>query len=477
MAGCAARSGADRAAFSPQDIAQAVDIGPIAIAPDGAEMAFVTDRSGAPELWTARIQRGVVSTPVQRTTLGHRISNLSYAYLGDLVFSADPAGDGREDLWLLERGATTVQRLTTTPAISETSPRLSADGTRIAFLADAPGATRYALHVMDRRTRASEKLTDEEGTVLHPVWSVDGKSIVATVTSNLVTGELLIVDLSDDEPDVSHVPAARPDGIVWPVEWLPNGKLLARATNSKGVRQLCTVELDEGTIQFVGPDLWDVELAVANPKNGTVVFSRVVNGESDVRAIPSAFFRDWRTDNDIAGRVSGMGVVTALAVDRIWDRALVLREVSNRPAELFLAQPLVSRKVVAVKARAGTLPLKRLARAEHRSVRKADGVVLDAWVWRPPIARLGSPPPAVLVVHDAPGRQGRPVFSEQIQALAEAGFLVVSPAWRVSSDVPAVVQALAANGDLDPARVAMMEPGGAAPGWQRTPAAVPSDPP
>lgn len=474
LAGCGARGAADRPAFSPADLARAVDIGPVAIAPDGAEMAFATDRSGAPELWTARIQRGVVGTPVQRTTLGHRISGLSYSYLGNLVFSADPAGDGRDDLWLLERGAAVPQRLTTTPGIHETSPRISADGMRVAFLADAPGATRFALHVMELRTRASAKLTSEEGTVLHPVWSPDGKTIVATVTSNLATGELLVVDLSGDEPDVDHVPAARPDGIVWPVEWLPNGKLLARATNAKGLRQLCTVELDSGTIKFVGPDAWDVDLAIANPKNGTVVFSRVVNGLSDVRAIPSAFFRDWRTDNDIAGRVSQDGVVTALAVDRIWDRALVLREESNRPPELFLAQPLVGRKVVAVKARAGKLPLKRLARAELRSIRTPDGGTLDAWVWKPPVSRLGSPPPAVLAVHDGPGRQGRPVFSKRIQALAEAGHLVVSPAWRTAADVAVVVQALAANGDLDPARVEVMGEEHPAAGLQSTPAAAPS---
>jgi dipeptidyl aminopeptidase/acylaminoacyl peptidase len=86
---------------------------------------------------------------------------------------------------------------------------------------------------------------------------------------------------------------------------------------------------------------------------------------------------------------------------------------------------------------------------------------------------LGYAPPAVVRVHGGPSAQTRPYFSPEAQLLAGRGFLVVAPNYRGSSgygrafedlnnkdwgggdlrDLIAVVDALAARGDLDRTRV------------------------
>jgi dipeptidyl aminopeptidase/acylaminoacyl peptidase len=86
---------------------------------------------------------------------------------------------------------------------------------------------------------------------------------------------------------------------------------------------------------------------------------------------------------------------------------------------------------------------------------------------------LGTPPPAVVRVHGGPSAQTRPYFSPEAQLLAGRGFLVVAPNYRGSTgygrafedlnnkdwgggdlrDLIAVVDALAARGDLDRTRV------------------------
>ena len=62
-----------------------------------------------------------------------------------------------------------------------------------------------------------------------------------------------------------------------------------------------------------------------------------------------------------------------------------------------------------------------------------DGRPIDAFIWQPPVPRLGSPPPAVVRVHGGPNGQVRPEFLPQEQALADAGFVVLAPNYRGST--------------------------------------------
>jgi Tol biopolymer transport system component len=66
-----------------------VDISEVAIAPDGDEIAFVSDRSGAYELWTLALVGGAApGEPVQRTHEGDSVSGVSYSPDGrSLVFA------------------------------------------------------------------------------------------------------------------------------------------------------------------------------------------------------------------------------------------------------------------------------------------------------------------------------------------------------------------------------------------------------
>jgi dipeptidyl aminopeptidase/acylaminoacyl peptidase len=100
--------GGARPPYSAADLAAIVDIDALAIAPDASELAVVTDRSGAYELWTATLDASGRAGPlVQRTRAGESVSGLAYAPDGaSLVFEMDRGGDERRDLWIARRGPT-----------------------------------------------------------------------------------------------------------------------------------------------------------------------------------------------------------------------------------------------------------------------------------------------------------------------------------------------------------------------------------
>lgn len=107
-----------------------------ALSPDGARLAFVSDRTGSSELWTAHPDGSAAS---QRTRFGGAYVTSPH-WSPDarrIVFDVRAAGNG--DLWLLEADSELPRRLTDTPA-SDLAPTWSRDGRSILFASDRSGA-------------------------------------------------------------------------------------------------------------------------------------------------------------------------------------------------------------------------------------------------------------------------------------------------------------------------------------------------
>jgi dipeptidyl aminopeptidase/acylaminoacyl peptidase len=438
-----------------------VDVSEVAISPAGDEVAFVSDRSGAYELWTLALAVGApVGEPVQRTHERDTVSGLAYAPDGrTLVFERDRGGDERPDLYALRRGASEAEALTRTP-LAEQGARFSPDGRRLAFVADPDRPFRMNVHVMELETGAVRRLTRDPTDVLAPRWSPDGETLVATATPDGQRGELVVIDVESGAQRRIAPPV--PDGVAWPAGFLPSGNLVALATNAAGFTDLASLDLASGRFALFGPSDHDVERAEV-ASDGRVLYARNLRGESEV-----ALLSPEQGPQPLP--VHG-GVVRDLAIDASGATRAVVIEESNRPPEVLVLRD--GHIANAVPADAGAVRLDLLARAERIEVTARDGLRFDVFVWRPPVARLGNPPPAVVWPHGGPDSQTRAEFQPTFQALAEAGFVVVAPNYRGSSgygrafldannrdwgggdlgDLLAAVDALAATGALDPARV------------------------
>lgn len=456
---------AARPAYSSAELAEVVSVAEVAVAPDGSEISFTSDRSGAYELWTVSLgDTGAI--PRQRTRAREFVSGIVYSPDGSLlIFEMDSGGDERTDLWMLRRGAGEPERLTDTPT-AENSVRFSPDGSRIAFASDPDREFRFDVHAMDLGSGAVARLTRGEINVLDPVWSADGRTIVAVRTPDDQVGEIVVID-SAAGAERSLAPPLD-GGIAWPIDFLPDGRLLATATNDAGFLQIALVDVASGRVEYAGSAEWDVEHAVA-ADDGAVVFSRNVRGESEVAIAAAGGLGAPRV-------LLRGGVVEDMAVDRAGTVVAVARETSRGPTEVLAIDAATGAARVVVPATLGAVDVSLLAEAALREFYGFDGTGIDAFVWAPPVERLGAPPPAVVHVHGGPNSQTRGRFYPQIQALAEAGFLVLSVNYRGSTgygrafedlnnrdwgggdlrDIIAVVDALAAAGEIDPSRVGIM---------------------
>ena len=113
-----------------------------------------------------------------------------------------------------------------------------------------------------------------------------------------------------------------------------------------------------------------------------------------------------------------------------------------------------------------------LAQGEIIAYPSFDGKMISAIYLKPPVARLGTPPPVVVMAHGGPDWQSFDDFHPMRQSLAEAGFAVLAPNFRGSTgfgrafldanrkdwgggdrkDMIAGVKFLASRGEADPKR-------------------------
>jgi Tol biopolymer transport system component len=102
--------------------------------PSGQEIAFVSDRSGHPEVWMMD-QNGENAHPV--TNDGAEKAHPDWSPDGKwIAFASKKAGNW--DLWIIQPDGSGLRRLTSSPA-TDTLPDWSPDGKKIAFTSDRSG--------------------------------------------------------------------------------------------------------------------------------------------------------------------------------------------------------------------------------------------------------------------------------------------------------------------------------------------------
>src|SRR5262249_31212400 len=141
---------------------------------------------------------------------------------------------------------------------------------------------------------------------------------------------------------------------------------------------------------------------------------------------PSVLYRMADPDAPAEKLQASRGVLSALDADATGRRLSFLEGTSARPSDVWIRDGGRTWQVTRSGSGAATVGGEMI---RYRSGHFA----IHALVQRPPGPRAGPPPPCVVVVHGGPNYQTRPTFELMRQALAQAGFVVLSPNYRGST--------------------------------------------
>lgn len=439
--------------------------------PDGKAIAFVSNLSGLPQVWTVPAAGGF---PRMVTSSDDPVGGIEWSPDGKWIsFSLAPGGGMNTQVFLVRPDGTGLKRLTDGGKETNRLDGFRHDGRKLAFGSNRRTGAAIDAYLCDVETGALELSVENPGIGGFEDLSRDGKRALLNRLRYRGSNDLFLVDLSTKKETLltphegpgSYSGELSPDGnVVW-ISSNGNRDKLAFA------RIALAADGKPGPIEIVAARE-DAELAsfAIDDKGEKAVLIWNVAGRHEL-AFEDLLRKEMRAGPKLPGDlVSGM----------TWSRdgKTLAMTVSGAvaPPDIFLLEESSSslRFFRITESPHPGVDLVSLVSPELLSFRAHDGEPLSGWLYRPKGAK--GPGPVVLSFHGGPEGQEVPSFRTDYQALVSQGIAVFAPnvrgsagfgkrfvnldngALRVNAvkDIASCVDAVVKAGVADPKRLGIM---------------------
>jgi dipeptidyl aminopeptidase/acylaminoacyl peptidase len=405
------------------------------LSPHADRMAFVSDRSGRPELYVQSLLGApATAQPTPIPLSADPVVSVSWSADGGWLAVALATGGGvRTQVWVVRPDGTQARRIAGSADVHTELGPWTRSGHRLAVTipSDRPGGGTQA-YLADPATGELTPLAG--GELIHVLdMSVDEHLVILRDGQRSKQFCVVVDRIADADHPLLPYPATgdteraiirpSPDG---------NGPLIAYLATDAGLPRRQCVALP------LGPNGWRGQSGVLAPRDDAelegldaddaghllLLVWNVAGGRSEIELY------DTRSDERRAIPGPPGQVVSGAVLSRDGSRVVLATEGPDRPRELWTME-VATGAWCRASADAGPLPDGSVVTPELVTFPARDGLELSAWLYRVP-GRDG-PGPAMLSLHGGPEAQERPVFSPQHQAMVAAGIAVLAPNIRGSS--------------------------------------------
>ena len=395
--------------------------------PDGTRLAFVSNLSGQPQVWTVPVSGGY---PELVTPLEDPVGQVRWSPTGALLaFSVAPGGGMNEQVWVARPDGTGLRLLTAGGRETNRLSGFTRDASRLLLAGnDRSGATIDA-YLLDPFTGEQTARTVAPGSHAYTDVSCDGRFAVLSRLVQRGDNDLLLVDL-ETGAELLLTPHERPASFGGGV-FSPDGRTVWLSSNAgRDLSAFARIRLAPngrpGPVEVVA-ERADAELSEFDVDEAGLTAALVWNvaGRSELA------FVDLATGRSRPGPALPSEIASGLAFSPDGTKLALVLSGSTSPMDVWLLD----------RARGA---LRQVTRSPHAGVDLAtlvkptlvrfparDGLPLSGWLYRPPGS--SGPGPIVLSFHGGPEGQERPAFRSDYQALLSQGISVLAPNVRGSS--------------------------------------------
>ncbi|MFQ5788888.1 MAG: prolyl oligopeptidase family serine peptidase, partial [Acidobacteriota bacterium] len=394
--------------------------------PDGKRLAFVSNLTGVPQVWTVPTEGGF---PELVTALDDPVGNVSWSPDGAwLSFTLAPGGGMNTQVYLVRQDGTELRRLTEGGKDTNRMGVWFHDGSKLTLGSNRRSGEVIDAYVADVTSGELRLVTENRGVGGFTSVSRDGRAAVLFRLVSRGDSNLFLVDLSSGQETLltPHEPPGSFNG-----ELSPDGRAVYLSSNKdRDLAAFARIRLGEGGrpggIEVLA-ERRDGELqSFALTEDGALAaLNWNVAGRNELA------FVDLVTGKQRPGPKTPGEVVRGLEFSP-GGRFLAM-EVSGAalPRDIWVYDLREDRLRQVTRSPHAGVDVSTLVRPELVRFKAHDGLELSGWLYRP--RGTSGAGPVVLSFHGGPEGQERPRFRADYQALLSQGIYVFAPNVRGSS--------------------------------------------
>jgi len=395
--------------------------------PDGKTIAYLTDLSGVPQVWTVSTTGGY---PQLVTSFDDPVIGLTWSPTSDwLAVSVAPGGGLNSQSYVVRANGSGLRRLTEGGKENNWLGDWTRDGKYLTSSCNRRDPAAMDAYLVDPTTGKATLVAENPGVGEIHAMSPDDRLAVVARTKGRGDGDLYLVEVATRKETrlTPHTPPALFGG----GEIAPDGRTIYLQSNdNRDLMAFGRIRLDAagepGPIEILA-DRPDAELDdyVVDDACKTAALVWNVSGRSEIE------FFDLATRKRTPGPKLPSEIVAGLTFSRDGNQIALAAGGSVTPADLWVYDRVTKKMWQVTHSSHAGVDMASLTAPELVNFKAEDGVPLSGWLYVP--KGYHQPGPVVLSFHGGPEGQERPVFRSDYQALLSQGIAVFAPNVRGSS--------------------------------------------
>jgi dipeptidyl aminopeptidase/acylaminoacyl peptidase len=438
--------------------------------PDGQRLAFVSNLSGLPQVWTMPAAGGF---PTLVTAFDDPVGFVNWSPDGQwLAFNVAPGGGLNEQVYVARPDGSGLRRLTEGGRENNFLGGWTHDGRHLFFSSNRRDPAATDAYFVDVATGQARMVAEGKGFGNLSDVSRDGRFAVLSRVVSRGDNNLYLVNVADGTESLL-TPHEGP-GSFSGAQFSADGRAVYFASNKdRDLIAFARVPLDAAG-RPGAPEVLaardDAELSglVLNEQGTLAALVWNVAGRSELS------FYDLKSGKLTPGPKLPSDIAGGLEFSKDGARLALNLSGANAPTDVWVLDVGTGRLTQLTRSPHAGVDLPKLVRPELVRYKAHDGLELSGWLYRAPGAK--GPGPVVLSFHGGPEGQERPGFNSTYQALLARGINVFAPNVRGSSgfgkkfvnldngalrengvrDIKATVDYVVGAGVADPKRVGIM---------------------
>lgn len=393
--------------------------------PDGKTLAFISDMSGMPQVWTVPVEGG---WPHQITALDDAVGGLEWSPTGDwLALSVAPGGGMNTQIYLVHSDGTGLKRFTAGGKDNNWLARWTHDGSALMMssnIRDGAAMDSYLLQVPDGKMKL---VAQNPGIGTTEDMSRDGRNVLISRMKSRGSDDVYLVEVATGRA----VNLTAHEGPGEFAGWFSrDGNTVYLASNKdRDLKAFAKLKIGAdgtpGAIKVIA-ERPDAELAdfEVNEQGTMAVLMWDVAGKSEIS------FLDLTTEKMTPGPTLPAELAYSPKFSPDGTQLALVANGAAAPSDIWVMD-LASKHLrqVTFSPHAG-VNLDELARPRLVRYSAEDGLPLTGWLWLP--HKWTAPGPVVLSFHGGPEGEELPSFRSDYQALVSQGIAVFAPNVRGS---------------------------------------------